>query len=85
MKPEFQPGAKRFELFYNFPRNSLMIIANLLHNLYWRMPSSGMLRCVAVVRSVQEPHGVTYPEDSIIHSHRRENLQSYIALIGWTL
>jgi hypothetical protein len=24
------------------------------------------------------------PEDAIIHSHRRENLKSYIALTGWT-
>jgi hypothetical protein len=25
------------------------------------------------------------PEDPILHSHRRENLKSYIALNGWTL
>jgi hypothetical protein len=25
------------------------------------------------------------PEDGILHSHRRENLKSYIALAGWTL
>jgi hypothetical protein len=25
------------------------------------------------------------PEDAILHSHSRENLKSYIALIGWTL
>jgi hypothetical protein len=25
------------------------------------------------------------PEDDIVHSHRRENLKSYIALTGWTL
>jgi hypothetical protein len=25
------------------------------------------------------------PEDGILHSHRRENLKSYIALSGWTL
>jgi hypothetical protein len=25
------------------------------------------------------------PEDGIRHSHRRENLESYIALTGWTL
>jgi hypothetical protein len=24
------------------------------------------------------------PEDGILHSHRRENLKSYIALTGWT-
>jgi hypothetical protein len=25
------------------------------------------------------------PEDSILRSHRRENLKSYMALTGWTL
>jgi hypothetical protein len=25
------------------------------------------------------------PEDDILHSHRRENLKSYLALTGWTL
>jgi hypothetical protein len=25
------------------------------------------------------------PENDILHSHRRENLQFYIALTGWTL
>jgi hypothetical protein len=25
------------------------------------------------------------PEDGILHSHRRENLKSYIVLTGWTL
>jgi hypothetical protein len=24
-------------------------------------------------------------EDTVLHSHRRENLKSYIALTGWTL
>jgi hypothetical protein len=25
------------------------------------------------------------PEDGILHSHRRENLKSYIALTGWAI
>jgi hypothetical protein len=25
------------------------------------------------------------PEDATLHSHRRQNLKSYIALTGWTL
>jgi hypothetical protein len=25
------------------------------------------------------------PEDDILHSHRRENIKSYISLTGWTL
>jgi hypothetical protein len=27
--------------------------------------------------------GFHIPEDDILHSHRRENLKSYIALTGW--
>jgi hypothetical protein len=29
--------------------------------------------------------GFYIPEDDILHSHRRENLKSYIALNGWTV
>jgi hypothetical protein len=29
--------------------------------------------------------GRNIPEDTILHSHRRGNLKSYIALTGWTL
>jgi hypothetical protein len=29
--------------------------------------------------------GSSIPEDVILHSHRRENLKSYIALTSWTL
>jgi hypothetical protein len=29
--------------------------------------------------------GFFIPEDGVLHSHRRENLKSYIALIDWSL
>jgi hypothetical protein len=29
--------------------------------------------------------GRDIPEDGIVHSHRRENLKSYVALGGWPL
>jgi hypothetical protein len=29
--------------------------------------------------------GFYIPQEDILHSHRRENLKSYIALTGWTL
>jgi hypothetical protein len=28
---------------------------------------------------------ISIPEDDILHSHRSENLKSYIALTGWIL
>jgi hypothetical protein len=37
------------------------------------MVSSGLLRRVALVR----PTRLNNPEDTILHSHRRENLKSY--------
>jgi hypothetical protein len=37
------------------------------------------------VSPVKYELGVYIPEDGILHSHRRENLKSYIALTGWAL
>jgi hypothetical protein len=34
---------------------------------------------------VRHELGFYIPEDDILHSHRRENLKSYIALTGWSL
>jgi hypothetical protein len=34
---------------------------------------------------VKYEKGFYIPEDGILHSYRRENLKSYIALTGWTL
>jgi hypothetical protein len=49
------------------------------------MVSSGLLRRVALVRTdVSEEPGASFirvtnnPEDTILHSHRRENLKSYM-------
>jgi hypothetical protein len=39
------------------------------------MVSSGMLRRVALVRRATRPN---IQEDTILHSHRRENFKSYI-------
>jgi hypothetical protein len=54
------------------------------------MASSGMLRHVALVSSTESSVLTratrrNIPEDAILHSHRRENLKSYIALTGWAL
>jgi hypothetical protein len=35
------------------------------------------------VSSVRYELGFYIPEDDSLHSHRRENLKSYIALTGW--
>jgi hypothetical protein len=37
------------------------------------------------VSPVRYELGFYIPEDGILHSHRRGNLKSYIALTGWTL
>jgi hypothetical protein len=37
------------------------------------------------VSPVKNELGYYIPEDDILHSHRRENLKSYIELTGWTL
>jgi hypothetical protein len=37
------------------------------------------------VSPVKYELGFYIPEDDILHSHRRENLKSYIALTGWTV
>jgi hypothetical protein len=51
----------------------------LKNGVFW---SSGMLRCVTLVRiDVSEELTRTtrrnIPEDAILHSHRRENFKSY--------
>jgi hypothetical protein len=37
------------------------------------------------VSPVRSELSIYIPEDGILHSHRRENLESYVALIGCTL
>jgi hypothetical protein len=37
------------------------------------------------VSPVKYELGFYIPEDDILHSHRRENLKSFIALTGWAL
>jgi hypothetical protein len=37
------------------------------------------------VSPVKYELGFYIPEDDILHSHRRENLKSYIELTGWAL
>jgi hypothetical protein len=37
------------------------------------------------VSPVRYELGFYVPEDDILHSHRRENLKSYIVLTGWAL
>jgi hypothetical protein len=63
----------------------LLVTANVV-------PSSPIL--VTLMKEVLSPSETSVittatrrniPEDAILHSHRRENLKSYIALTGWTL
>jgi hypothetical protein len=38
-----------------------------------------------IVSPVNYELGFYIPADGILHSHRRENLKSYIAITGWAL
>jgi hypothetical protein len=54
------------------------------------MTSSGTLRSAALVTTdvsevLTRATRRNIPEDAVFHSHRRENLKSYIALTGWTV
>jgi hypothetical protein len=40
---------------------------------------------ISFLDRVKYEQGFYIPEDDILHSHRRENLKSYIALTGWAL
>jgi hypothetical protein len=50
------------------------------------MVYSGMLRRVALVTSVlTRTTRRNIPEDTILHSHRRENLESYVHIHVWEI
>jgi hypothetical protein len=68
-------------------RNTKFLRSQLRLLVRAKFPSSPILvtMMMDVLLSSEAPHGVNIPEDSILHSYRRENLQSYIALTGWTL
>jgi hypothetical protein len=56
-----------------------MVLGKQFQVTLCRMPSSGMWRHVdLVLTDVSQEHHIT--EDGILHSHRRENLKSYITL-----
>jgi hypothetical protein len=70
-----------------FPRNvrQLVVIANVV-------PSSPILVTLMMeeLRSSERSNLTratrrNIPEDDILHSHRRENLKSYITLTDWTV
>jgi hypothetical protein len=44
-----------------------------------------VIACVVPSSQILVTLGFNITEDGILHSHRRENLKSYIALTGWTL
>jgi hypothetical protein len=59
----------------------LVVIAVKTSNLTSYYPAG--LCSGDVVSPVRYELGFYIPEDGILHSHRRENLKSYIALTGW--
>jgi hypothetical protein len=63
----------------------LLVTANVIHSspiLVTLMRSGlGSSEMSVLIKGTRR----NIPEDGIRHSHRRENLKSYIALTGWTL
>jgi hypothetical protein len=49
------------------------------------VPSSLILFTMKMEALLTRPTRRHIPEGNVLHSHRRENLQSYIVLTGWTL
>jgi hypothetical protein len=63
----------------------LLVIANVIPSsliLFTLMMKAIRSYETSVLTRVTRRHII---EDSILHSHRRENLKSYIALTGWAL
>jgi hypothetical protein len=52
----------------------------MLHSINWLDSVAG-----TNVSPVKYELGFYIPEDDNLHSDRRENLKSYVALTGWTL
>jgi hypothetical protein len=74
----------------NFKLICLRSVLKLLVTAYV-LPGSlilSTLRMEVIISSetsvIKRTTGRHSPEDGILHSHRRENLKSYIALTGWT-
>jgi hypothetical protein len=63
----------------------LLVVANIVPRspiiLTFMMEGIGPPKCGLLTRAIR----CNIPEDGILHSHRRENLKSPIALTGWTL
>jgi hypothetical protein len=69
----------------------------LLHSVRWLLVTGNIPSSPILVTLMMEALGSSdtsvltraarrnIPEDVILHSHRRENLKSYIALTGWAL
>jgi hypothetical protein len=52
--------------------------------MWWRMASSRLLRSMELVSTSKTSVLTRAPEDVILHSHRRENLKSYINNVMFT-
>jgi hypothetical protein len=62
----------------------LLVTASVVHSspiLLTLIEALGSSETSVLTRAIRRD----IPEDAILHSHRRENLKSYIALTGWTL
>jgi hypothetical protein len=85
----YQPKhtAKKYYVYYVFLRSllHLIVIDNAIPSSLSRftlmMGALGSSETLVLIRATRR----NITEDGILHSHRRKNLKSYIALTGWTL
>jgi hypothetical protein len=77
----FPVTSNRRTLHRNINRNTIYLYTACLGNVVPSSPIIVILMMEALRslkrRFLQEPQGVTLPEDAILHSHRRDNLKFY--------
>jgi hypothetical protein len=63
----------------------LLVTANVVPSFPVLVTLMVEAKCSSETSVLTRATRCSIPEDDILHSHRRENFKSYIALTGWSL